>query len=68
MIAVKDENCKIIDLEIPLEGKCLSLMWGRKEFRYYIDELLSNNQKDFKPEVLAALSELSDEHQSSFGI
>ena len=68
----KDDNFVLIDEEHAEVGKHLSLMWGKQEFRSYINKLLdvtvSGRAREFSAQALLALMELSDQHWREFKI
>jgi hypothetical protein len=72
MIMEKDQNFLYIDEEHAEVGKHLSLMWGRQDFRPYMNNLLdvsvSGRAREFSATALLALMELSDQHRREFRI
>ena len=72
MIMEKDQNFLLLDEEHAEVSKHLSLMWGKQEFRPYINKLLdvtvSGRAREFSAQALMALIELSDQHRKEFRI
>jgi hypothetical protein len=72
MIIMKSEHFQLLDEEHAEVSKHLCLMWGKKEFRPFINKLLdvtvSGRAREFGVEALLALIELSKEHHQEFRI
>jgi hypothetical protein len=69
---MKSEHFTLLDEEHAEVSKHLCLMWGKKEFRPYMNTLLnvtvSGRAREFGADALLALIELSQEHQKEFRI
>lgn len=62
----QSDSYKTIDARFPRIAKHLRLVWGSKEFRHYVDQLLNDTRggkrQGFPPEVLFALHKIIEEH------
>ena len=66
---ILNSNLLIVHAAFPRIGKALELFWGNKEFRPYMDNLLSgtrNSRQGFPSDVLFALIAIQQLHDAEF--